>query len=140
MLDQNRPTEVVKLLKDKKNIDALLLRYAQALQIVDAKQAKAHIAHLNQNFAAAALRGDTVHLREQSRFELKLMLNPNRALTLAKNNWQTQKEPADVRVYLEAAVAANNKSELQIIKQWLAKNKLQDAALNKLTTNEGLTK
>lgn len=140
LLDRNRPQTVVELLKNKINIDALLLRYAEALKMLDAKQAKTHIAHLNQNFAAVALRGDTVHLREQARFELKLMRNPARALALAKNNWQTQKEPADARVYLESALAANNKSELQIIKQWIAKNKLQDAALDKLIPNNGLTK
>ena len=140
LLDQQRPQEVIKLLKNKTNIDALLLRYAQALQIVDVGQAKKHTEHLKQNFAAAALRKDTVHLREQSRFELKLMHNPARALTLAKNNWQTQKEPADIRVYLEAALGAKNKAELQIIKKWIANNKLQDATVNQLILNNGLIK
>ena len=95
---------------------------------------------MKQNFDAAALRGDSVHLREQSRFELQLMHNPKRALTLAKNNWQTQKEPADTRIYLEAALGAKNKPELQIIQQWIAKNKLQDAALDRLILKSGFTK
>ena len=140
LLDQNRPQEVIKLLKNKTNIDALLLRYAQALQIVDVGQANKPTEHLKQNFAAAALRKDTVHLREQSRFELKLMHNPARALIFAKNNWQTQKEPADARVYLEAALGAKNKAELQTIKKWIANNKLQDATLDRLILNNGLTK
>ena len=140
LLDQGRPQTVVKLLKDKTNIDTLLLRYTQALQIVDTQQANMHIKHLKQNFDAAALRGDSVHLREQARFELQLMLNPKRALALAKNNWQSQKEPADARIYLEAALAANNKPELQIIQRWIAKNKLQDAALDRLILKSGLTK
>ena len=140
LLDQGRPQKVVKLLKDKTNIDALLLRYTQALQTVDAQQANIHIEHLKQNFDAAALRGDSVHLREQSRFELQLMHNPKRALALAKNNWQTQKEPADARIYLEAALGAKNKTGLQIIQQWIAKNKLQDAALDRLILKSGFTK
>ena len=140
LLNQGRPQTVVKLLKDKTNIDALLLRYTQALQTADAQQANIHVEHLKQNFDAAALRGDSVHLREQSRFELQLMHNPKRALTLAKNNWQTQKEPADARIYLEAALAAKDKPELQIIQQWIAKNKLQDAALDRLILKSGFTK
>ena len=139
LLDRHRPQEVIKLLKDKTNIDALLLRYAQALQMVDANLAHPQIEHLKQNFAAAALRGDTVHLREQSRFELKLMHNPARALSLAINNWKTQKEPADARVYLESALASKNKAEIQKIKDWIVKNQLQDAALNQLISNNGLT-
>jgi tetratricopeptide (TPR) repeat protein len=88
LLDQKRAREVVNLLKTKTKIDPLLLRYAEALNLLGAKDAPLQIQRLKQTFAAASMRGDTVHQREQARFELRLMHNPKRALQLAKLNWQ----------------------------------------------------
>ena len=132
LLDQNRPQEVINLLKNKTNNDALLLRYAEALKNAHYNQAELQIDSLKQRFAAAALRADTVHQREQSRFELRLMHNPAKALEIAKLNWQVQKEPADARVYLEAAVAANDKNAVAVMLSWLKVSRLEDAALKKI--------
>ena len=132
MLDKKRPQEVVKLLKAKTRIDPLLLRYAEALKAINSAQADIQISALKQRFAAATMRGDTVHQREQSRFELRLMNNPKRALELAKLNWQIQKEPADARIYLEAAIAMHNKNEASTVIHWLAANEQEDATLNSL--------
>ena len=89
---------------------------------------------LKQRFDAATMRGDTVHQREQSRFELRLMQNPNKALQIAKLNWQTQKEPADARIFLESAIAAKDKAAMQTIMQWLASTHLEDVTLTKIMT------
>ena len=135
LLDQKRPQEVIKLLKTKTKIDALLLRYTEALVASNSAEAALQTETLKQRFAAALLRGDTVHQREYSRFELRLMHNPIKALQIAKQNWDVQKEPADVRVYLEAAIAAKDKVAMQTITQWLTVKKLEDVTLNKIVTN-----
>lgn len=135
LLDKKRPQEVIRLLKGKTKIDPLLLRYAEALKMVQSNKVAAQIQVLQQTFAAATMRGDTVHQREQSRFELRLMNNPTKALMLAKKNWQVQKEPADARVYLEAAIAMKDKQAINTIKDWLATNNQQDANLKKLMAN-----
>lgn len=132
LLDKKRPQEVIKLLKTKTRIDPLLLRYAEALKAINSAQADIQTSALKQRFAAAAMRGDTVHQREQSRFELRLMNNPKRALELAKLNWQIQKEPADARIYLEAAIAMNNKNEANTVIHWLAANQQEDATLTRI--------
>ena len=132
LLDQRRPKEVIKLLKSKTRIDALLLRYTEALKELHSPVTSKHIELLKQRFDAAALRGDTVHQREQSRFELRLMENPNKALQIAKQNWQTQKESADARIFLEAAIEAKDKAAIQTIKLWLNTTHLEDTALIKI--------
>lgn len=132
LLDNQRPQQVVALLKSKTRVDPLLLRYAEALNSLRSTEAAAHIQTLQQTFAAATLRGDTVHQREQSRFELRLMHNPTRALMLAKNNWLVQKEPADARVYFEAALAMQDQSSIAIMQDWLKANQQQDTVLSKL--------
>ena len=60
------------------------------------------------------------------------MHNPPKALEIAKQNWLIQKEPADARVYLEAAVAANDKNAVATMVSWLKASHLEDAALTKI--------
>jgi hypothetical protein len=129
LLDLGRNQEVIAMLKDKKRVDGLLLRYALALEASHADAASANIAVLGDRFDAATLRGDTVHQREQSRFELHLRKNAKRALALAQSNWQVQREPADARIYLEAARAASDSASEKSVLSWLRQTGLQDAAL-----------
>jgi len=130
LLDQHRPAEVVALLKNKTKADALLLRYALALQAQKSPAVAEQINLLNQRFEAAMLRGDTVHQREQARYELQLNNRPAIALKLAQLNWAIQKEAADLRILLEAA--AQNPQDQQTAAAaltWLQQNKLEDIAL-----------
>lgn len=129
LLDQKRPQEAVRLLKDHTRADNLLLRYAIALKASGAPEAQASIAALRDRFDAAALRGDTVHQREQARFELTLRGDPRAAVRLAKANWAVQKEPADLRILLESARAAGDADALRTAQDWIARTGIEDAAL-----------
>ena len=135
LLDQHRPQEVINLLKTKTRVDPLLLRYAEALTAMHLPEAKMQVEALGQRFDAAMMRGDTVHQREQSRFELRLRNNPLRALEIAKLNWEIQKEPADARVYLEAGLASGKKDATLQLLRWLEAHRLEDAKLKKLIAN-----
>jgi predicted Zn-dependent protease len=134
LLDQRRPAEVLKLLRGQGRVDALLLRQALALQQgAGTPQAlAAAAAELGARFDAAALRGDTVHQREQARFELHLRRDGAAALALARRNWALQKEPADTRIYLEAALAARDAAAAAPVLQWIAANGVEDVALARL--------
>ena len=128
LLERRRPAEVLALLKDQGRIDALLLRQALALQqgAGPATALAAAEAELRARFQAAALRGDSVHQREQARFELHLRQNPQAALALARSNWAVQKEPADVRIYLEAALRARDPGAAAPVLLWMKTSKLED--------------
>ena len=137
LLDQKRPSRVEALLADQTRIDALLLRRALALQQQGKTAAlAADVADLDARFNAAMLRGDTVHQREQARFEL-LRRDTAKALTLARKNWAIQKEPADMRIYLEAALQARDRDAAQPVIDWIAKHKTEDAAAAKLVRQLG---
>ena len=137
LLDQKRPSRVEALLADQTRIDALLLRRALALQQQGKTAAlAADVADLDARFNAAMLRGDTVHQREQARFEL-LRRDTAKALTLARKNWAVQKEPADMRIYLEAALQARDREAAQPVIDWIAKHKTEDAAAAKLVRQLG---
>lgn len=107
LLDQQHHEEVITRLRPLQRNDALLLRLAEAYAATGHPGRDAAVQTLQARFAAARLRGDgSVHLREEARFQLRLLRRPQQALTLALANWAVQKEPADARLLLEAAEAA----------------------------------
>lgn len=134
LLDQNRPREASNLLRDQQRIDALLLRYALALQQQPAsrEQLGAAMKELEARFGAALQRGDSVHERERARYTLHLRRDPKAALVLAQQNWMVQKEPADTRLVLEAALASGNRAAAEPVMRWVEKNRLEDVAIAKL--------
>ena len=129
LLDHGRAAEVVKTLKDKTRIDALLLRYAIALKAVRSSYAPAQAEALRARFDAAMLRGDTVHQREQARFELALRGDAKTAARLAMLNWAVQKEPADLRILVETAAASGDAVATRTALDWIAKTHIEDRTI-----------
>jgi len=137
LLDQNRPREVMALLRDRTRVDPLLLRLALAEQATGSSQAAGHIGDLAERFEASRLRGETVHRREEARFALDLQHQPARALDLARANWDVQREPADARILLEAANAAGRPEAADPVRAWLRDNGVEDARLSALAARGG---
>ncbi len=134
LLDAGRPGEVVTLLAGQTRDDNLLLRLALAENAMApaSPAGSEHVAQLGQRFAASRLRGDAVHRREESRYELHLMRDPAAALRLALENWEVQREPADVRVLLEAAAAAHRYDAARPVLDWLRNSRLEDVHIARL--------
>lgn len=132
LLDRKRFDEVVALLKDETRADGLLLRLAIAESALGSANAKQHVDALSSRFAASRMRGDKVHLREDARFTLRLLNKPNEALKLAQENWETQREPADARILLEAAAAANDREAALPVVEWLKDARLEDVRIREL--------
>ncbi len=138
-LDHGRPRAVVSRLAGDERIDNLLLRLALAERRLSDEGEHAfdarvedHIRQLAQRFAETRERGDTVHLREESLFELELQRNPQRALSLAATNWTVQREPLDARVLLAAALANRQPRAAQPVLQWMRDTHIEDRRLQEL--------
>jgi Tfp pilus assembly protein PilF len=134
LLDQKRPAEVIALVKDQTRIDGLLLRHALALKQTPsaAAELRSADAELAARFKAAMQRGDTVHQREQARYELHVRGDARTALALAQKNWDVQKESADMRVLLEASFKAGNKAAAAPALEWATKHNVEDVAVARL--------
>jgi predicted Zn-dependent protease len=132
LLDSGRADEAGALLRDKTRADPLLLRYALALRARGSSELPGAIEQLRDRFAASRLRGDRVHLREEARFALHLLDAPADALDLARENCRVQKEPADLRILLEAALAAEDPAAIAGARAWLAATRLEDRRLYRL--------
>jgi hypothetical protein len=102
------------------------------LQAQHSKELPAQVDQLRDRFEASRLRGDRVHIREEARFTLHLLNDPKTALKLAEENWQVQKEPADIRILLESALAAHDATSLESARGWLKQTGLEDLQLEKL--------
>jgi Tfp pilus assembly protein PilF len=131
LLDQDRPADVRALLRGMTQSDALLLRLVLAEARLDAPERQQHQQMLRDRFAAARLRGDTVHRREEARCALHLLGEPSLALALARDNWAVQREPADARILLEAARAAGDPAAARPVLAFLAATGLEDATLSR---------
>jgi Flp pilus assembly protein TadD len=126
LLDQGRPVEVRDLLAGEIRIDPLLLRLALAEAKLGAPELGEHVAALQARFATARLRGDRVHRREEARFTLRLLGQPTEALRLAREDWEAQREGADARLVLEAALAVGAPEQAADVLAWLKETGLED--------------
>jgi tetratricopeptide (TPR) repeat protein len=129
LMDQKRAAEVVALLKDRTRSDVLLLRLVFATRMLKSPDAASLQATLAARYAAAQLRGDTVHQQEEARFVLAIDGDANRALDLALKNWTVQREPRDARIVLEAALAARKPVAAQPVLTWLTDSRIEDHVL-----------
>jgi tetratricopeptide (TPR) repeat protein len=129
LLDRGRAGEALTLLADQGRADVLLLRLAIAARSAKDTRAAAWQRELAARFDAARARGDSSHEKEESRFALALLGDAKRALALARANHDKQREPADARILLEAALAARDKGATQPVLQWMAEHKVESVAL-----------
>ena len=132
LLDHGRHAEVLALLKNQARADGLLLRLALAGQALRAPDAGEHVDALKARFSASRIRGDNLHLRDEARFTLQVLEQPQDALRVAQENWAVHREPWDARIYLEAALAARKPGAARPVLDWLRENRVQDVKLASL--------
>ena len=132
LLDRGRAGDVVALLKGLGRADVLLLRQALAAQALKAPDAKPLADELGARFEAARQHGDTTHRKEESRYLRALRGDFARALVLAKENYAQQREPADARLLLEAALAAGDAAAAQPGLDWMASSRIESEVLHRL--------
>ena len=137
LLDRSRPAEVLTLLKDGARADVLLLRLALAAKAGGDARAAGWTRELAARFAAARARGDSTHEKEEARFLLELQGDVARALALAQSNYAVQREPADARILLEAALAARRPEAAAPVRQWLRAHRVQSVVLRALDARLG---
>jgi Tfp pilus assembly protein PilF len=132
LLDGGQAARAAKLFDGRTVNDAELLMLVLALKDLNSPDYEARRAELDERVAANRQRGETLHQREESRYALALEGDVAKALELATKNWAVQKEPADARVFLEAAVAAKDPKAAAPVLQWLAQTNFTDPQLRSL--------
>lgn len=134
LLDQGRVSEARDLLGDDLRADLLLLRHALAAHATNDPSFQHFSKDLEARFAAAARRGEQLHLREEARFRLLLPEQAEKSLELAALNWKSQREPEDARVLLEAALAAGRSEAALPVIDWAKASGIEDVRIAALIT------
>lgn len=130
LLREHRNAEVVKLLRNETSQDNLLLRLSIAATRLRDPSAGQWSDEFQARFETARRAGDTTHLREQARFVLEVRGRAAQALDLARHNWEVQKEPADVRVYVQAARASAGPHATAEVGEWIRRNGYEDHTID----------
>lgn len=132
LLRQKRFAEVQKLLANYQQHDGLLLRLAIAEKALNTPQAQTLAQTLKQRFDALRLRGDNSHLREQALFTFYVEGNATKALVLARENWQQQRESQDADIYWLTAQNTQSIADIRLLAKWLKQTGLQSVNLTPL--------
>lgn len=123
--------EASRMLAGREQIDSHLVRRAIAEHELHGPDAAPLIAAMRERLAAAAERGDRIHLREEARFALAVELDADRAVRLARANWSVQKELADARLLAEAALAAGDREAAAPVLAWARTTGVHDVTLDR---------
>lgn len=140
LLDRGRPRDVVALLTDYTQSDTSFLRLVYAEAALGSPHMQRDINDMQARFAAMDRRGSHVYRREEAGFELYLRHDPAGALKLAEQNWTVQRAPEDMRVFLEAALAAGQPQAAQPVLDLLADSHLEDPPVNRLVDKIAATR
>ncbi|MEO7337370.1 MAG: hypothetical protein ABIV63_12390 [Caldimonas sp.] len=134
LIEQKRPLDALKLLKDEPRNDAVLLRLAIAGFQAKAPDAARDVAEMRERIALANERPDArrFHGREQSMFALAVERDPVLALELARGNVEQQREPLDLLVLAQAAKASGNAAAISDARQLVARMGLHDRRIDAL--------
>jgi len=132
LLDRGRAAEVPSLLADSAQSDTAFLRLVLAAAALNSPDLPRYNWVMSARFAALAERGDDLFGREQVRFALHAQHDAATALDLAEQNWKVQRAPWDARVFLEAALAADQPAAALPVLDFLDRTQLEDPIIEPL--------
>lgn len=136
LLSQKRATDVVTMLSGRENVDPLFLRLVIAEKQSKNVNFEKDKTLLRLQFQNEVARGETTHLREYAIFLLEIEEKSKEAHTYAIKNWNNQKEPIDTLLLARTAKVNQDRSSLNLLRDWQKKNSFEDSRLNPLLREE----
>ena len=133
LLDHDRAPAALELMRGYEQSDTSFLRKVLAESALKLPAANADIQQMASRFRDLEQRGDSrLYGREEARFALELQHDPERALKLAQDDWTIQRAPEDMRIYLQAAIAAGKPASAQVVLDFLKRTHFEDPIVRAL--------
>lgn len=118
------------LLQGHTDKDALLLRLITAQIKLNDPEAQQNLALMKERLEVWQIREENAHMREQATYAV-LSNQIDVALQLAQENWQQQRETADILIYATAAIKAGSQKDIELIRQFMTDTKFEYPALER---------
>ncbi|KAA0939538.1 MULTISPECIES: tetratricopeptide repeat protein [unclassified Psychrobacter] len=118
------------LLQDHTDKDALLLKLITAQIQLGDPNAQQNLGLMKERIDVWKIREENAHMREQATYAL-LANQINPALQLARENWQQQRETADIVIYATAAIKAGSKKDIELLRQFMTDTQFEYPALER---------
>jgi hypothetical protein len=112
--------------------DALLVQAIISSRALGDASAQTLAMEFRQRLAYQRQRGDALIERPHLVYLLQVDQQPEQALALALKNWETQREPADAILLLQAALGAAKPAAANTVLEWQKASGYQEPALKKL--------
>lgn len=133
LLDQGRARQALDLTRGYAQSDTSFLRQVMAEAQLGMPAAMGDTRTMASRFRDLEQRGDSrLYGREEARFALVLLHDPARALRLAQANWSIQRAPEDVRIFLQAALAAGRPDLARPVLDFVQRTHLEDPVVREL--------
>ena len=117
LLAQQQWQAVDDLLKNHTEHEGLLIRWVTSKQRLQHADTQKYQKLLAERISQWRQRSDQAHHREQASYAL-LAESASQSLQLARENWQTQRETADVVIYATAALRSQSQADIQVLLDW----------------------
>ncbi|HAR76396.1 MAG TPA: hypothetical protein DCR60_09345, partial [Psychrobacter sp.] len=130
LLERQEYQEVRQLLQDHTDKDSLLLRLISAQIKLGDPKAKQNLALMKERIEVWKLRQEIAHIRDQATYAM-LANQTDSALKLARENWQDQRETADILLYATAAIEAGSKKDIKLLQQFMTDTQFEYPALER---------
>lgn len=132
LIERSATAEALALLDLPNPSYGLLVRVARIQALRSDPRLSRTRAQLAEIEALTERRGDVPHWREQALLALEVERDDARALTLAKANFEAQRETIDVRLLARAARARGDRATLIELRLWLEVTRFEDRDLEAL--------
>ncbi|WP_372845055.1 tetratricopeptide repeat protein, partial [Psychrobacter sp.] len=130
LLKQGEYEKTRLLLQDHTDKDALLLKLITAQMQLGDPNAQKNLALMKERINVWKIREENAHMREQATYAL-LANQIDQALLLARENWQQQRETADIVIYATAAIKAGSKKDIELLRQFMTDTQFEYPALER---------
>jgi Tetratricopeptide repeat len=126
LIARGDPRAALRLAAGENVSAALLVIRLRAATDIDPGGAVAARRELDALLEVGRLRATNAHLREAGELALHADRDPRRALVLARENFAVQKDTPDLRLLVEAAIAAGDRVTIRYLRDWLAQAGFED--------------
>lgn len=131
LLDQRRAAEALAILDVDRPSTATFVQRARALRLLGrGEELRETLALTRELFHLAARRGERTHRREEALLALHVEGDAGRALTLAEENFEAQREAVDLRLLARAAHAAGDPAVLAEVDRWTRQSGIRDSCVD----------